>query len=107
MRCETHVIDIGRRLSGNRHRMRPEAEVIHSVVTLGHCEEGFPVASLHPHDKNILAAQLDGSGIERAVDSKPLKEPRIRRRIQVIAPKQRSVPRRDDRIGIPCPNAVG
>ena len=108
MSCQTHIIDICRRLAILRQSDRtiPETEVVHSVRALGHCKEGLAVSSLDAYYKNIFSVPLDGSGVECSVHAETLHQIRICLLIEVVAPEKRSVVTCKDRIRITLVNSV-
>ena len=105
---ETHVIDIRGRLSIFRHRdrIRPETEVIHTIRTLCHSEERLAVCALNPGDKDILPAELDGTGIHDGVDAEPFHQIRVGLLMEIVTPFQRSVSRGKHRIHIALVNTI-
>ena len=105
---KSHVIDIGSRFAIIRHGHGtvPEAEMIHTVRTFSHCEEGFPVCTLHPDDQNISAVPFDGSGIECSMDAETFHQIRICLHVQVIPPRKRRMVSCQNGVFVPFINTI-
>ena len=108
MRSQPHVVDIGGRFAILRHRhgTGPETEIVDTAGTLRHSEEGFAVRPFNPCDQDIFSIPLDGAGIEHGMDAEALQQVGIRIRMQVVAPLQRGMLRRQHRIRISFINTV-
>ncbi len=108
VRGQAHVINIGGGLSvfGHRDGTRPEAEVVHAVRALGHGKERLAVRSFDAGDQHIFSFPFDGARIHDGMNAEAFHQPGIRVRMQVIAPFQRCVRRRQHRIRIAAVNPV-
>ena len=102
VRGQAHVIDVrgGLPVFGHRNRTRPEAEVVHAVRALRHGEERFAVRTFDAGHEHIFAIPLDGAGIHHGVDAEAFHQERIRFLVQVVAPFQGRVGRRQHGIRI-------
>ena len=101
MTREAHVIDVrcGCVIAvGHGDGFRPETPVVDAVGRLRYREEGLTVGSFHPCDDGVFAFKKDGSGIEHRVHHDALHQEGIVLLIEVIAPLQRRVLRRENRV---------
>ena len=101
MTREAHVIDVrcGCVIAvGHGDGFRPETPVVDPVGRLRYREEGFAVGSFHPCDDGVFAFKKDGSCIEHRVHHDALHQEGIVLLIEVIAPLQRRVLRRENRV---------
>ena len=106
---KAHVVKIRFALvnRGNRQRMVAETESIYPVIAFSQSEKGFAVVPFDPDYQHVFAVELDCSGIERSVDPEPLEQKRVGSRVQVVAPEERRMCGRKDRVGVTSPYAVG
>ena len=101
---KVRFIPVGR---GNRQRTVAEPESIDPVVALSQSEKGFTVVPFDPDHQYVFAVELDGSGIERSVDPEPFEQKRVSSGVQVVAPEERRMRSREDRVSITGPYSVG
>ena len=99
---KAHVVKIRFALvnRGNRQRMVAETESIYPVIAFSQSEKGFAVVPFDPDHQHVFAVELDCSGIERSVDPEPLEQKRVGSRVQVVAPEERRMCGRKDRVGV-------
>ena len=86
--------------------MIAEPEFVDPIIAFSQSEKGFAVVPFDPDHQHVFAAELDSTGIERSVDPEPLKQKGVSSRIQVVAPEERRMRSREDRIGITSPYTV-
>ena len=101
MTREPHVIDVrcGCVIAvGHGDGFRPETPVVDAVGRLRYREERLTVGSFHPCDDGVFAFKKDGSCIEHRVHHDALHQEGIVLLIEVIAPLQRRVLRRENRV---------
>ena len=97
---QAHVGDVGVGLAGlgQRQRVVPEPEVVDPVVALGHGEEALVVAALDARHQADLAVPQNRPGARDGVHAEALDEPRVAAAVEVVAPEERRVGRRQHRV---------
>ena len=105
---ETHVVhvDVGVGRLGHDHRVIPEAEPVDAGRAFGDGEEALAVGAFDAGRQIDLAVQLDGAGIEGAVDAQPLHQVRIGLVVQIVPPEDRRVLGRQHRVLVAVEHAV-
>ena len=108
MGSDAHIIDIRCRndVLGHRDGLRPEAEVVDAVGTLGRGEERLAVGTLHTDNEHILVMPLDGAAVERGVHHDALHQVGVVLLTEVIAPFQGRMVGRQDGVLILLINTV-
>jgi len=86
--------------------MVPEPEPIDAGRALGHGKKRLAVVPLHPCHQQVAAVQLDGTSVEHRVHPQPLHQVRVRLRVEVVAPDERRVVGRKDRVLVALHDAV-
>ena len=105
---ETHIVNVGRRLTVLRHSDRtvPETEIVHSVRALCHREERFAVSGLDTYNKDVFSVPFDSAAIHRSVDAEAFHQIWIGHRIEVITPEKRGVFAGDYRVFVTLENSI-
>ena len=108
VRSQAHIIYVRSRLAifGHSDRSRPETEIVHSVGTLRHCEEGLAVVRLHSGYEQVSAVPFDGAAVEDCVYAYPLHKERIVLLVEFVSPLDWSVRCREYRVLVTFVNAV-
>ena len=105
---QPHVVDVDVRVArlGQDDGIIPEPEALGATLALGDREEALAVNALDASHQVNRPVQLDRAGVERAVDSQPLHQVRVRPVVQVVAPEDRRVLGREHRVLEPVEEAV-